>query len=421
MMPGKKDTISVKIDGERTLVQKRLLLLDLRGLFIKFNECYPDCTVGFSTFAKLRPKHCVLAGPHGTHSVCVCTIHENCKLMLEAINVQNMTKQFAMQINNYKDCLYQIMCKEPSSACYLDTCTCPGITDFSESLLQILDHAYIWNIQFSTWTGTDRSTLLTKTVPIHDYVEELCDKLKILKPHSFIAKQQSQYLEDRKKNLSKGEVLVLCDFSENYAYVVQNASQAFHFNNDQCTVFSVLYYYKTNSAIKHKSLIFLSDSLKHDTAAVYTIQSSLLSEIRNNLNNVKKIIYFTDGAKQHFKNRYQMINLMHHEEDFGLTAEWHFHATAHGKNACDGIGATFKREAARVSLLAKPTEAILTSKALFDWAQKHFAKTKILYYNKSDHERFKRKLNRRFQSAPAVPEIQKNHSFTVLPHKRHCS
>ena len=33
---------------------------------------HPDVKVGFSKFAELRPKECVLAGATGTHSVCVC-------------------------------------------------------------------------------------------------------------------------------------------------------------------------------------------------------------------------------------------------------------------------------------------------------------------------------------------------------------
>ena len=39
-----------------------------------------------------------------------------------------------------------------------------------------------------------------------------------------------------------------------------------------------------------------------------------------------------------------------HEEDFGISAEWHFAASAHGKGACDGLGGTVKRLAARASL-----------------------------------------------------------------------
>ena len=41
--------------------------------------------VGLFKFADFRPKHCVLAGASGTHSVCVCTIHQNVKLMMLGI------------------------------------------------------------------------------------------------------------------------------------------------------------------------------------------------------------------------------------------------------------------------------------------------------------------------------------------------
>jgi len=31
----------------------------------------------------------------------------------------------------------------------------------------------------------------------------------------------------------------------------------------------------------------------------------------------------TDNAKQHFKNKYQIANLIHHKADFGIEAQWH--------------------------------------------------------------------------------------------------
>lgn len=88
MMPGKKDCISVKgINGEKSNLQKRLILCDLKELYIHFKENYPDLKIGLSKFADLRPKFCVLAGASGTHSVCVCLYHQNVKLMLTAIKV----------------------------------------------------------------------------------------------------------------------------------------------------------------------------------------------------------------------------------------------------------------------------------------------------------------------------------------------
>ena len=70
LMPGKKDFVSVKFEHGRTQVQKRLILCNLRELYQLFKEKYPHEKIGFSKFAELRPKHCVLAGASGTHSVC---------------------------------------------------------------------------------------------------------------------------------------------------------------------------------------------------------------------------------------------------------------------------------------------------------------------------------------------------------------
>jgi len=69
-----------------------LLFLNLKELRVSFKESNPDTKIGFSTFAKLHSKHCVLAEASGTHSLCVCTIHQNCKLMLDAINIAQLTQ-----------------------------------------------------------------------------------------------------------------------------------------------------------------------------------------------------------------------------------------------------------------------------------------------------------------------------------------
>ena len=81
-MPGKKDFVSVvTAEGKQEHCQKRLILCNLKELYERFKRLYPGTIVWFSTFAMLRPKECVLAGSCGTHSVCVCSLHQNAKLM----------------------------------------------------------------------------------------------------------------------------------------------------------------------------------------------------------------------------------------------------------------------------------------------------------------------------------------------------
>src|SRR5438105_9124795 len=70
----------------------------------------------------------------------------------------------------------------------------------------------------------------------------------------------------------------------------------------------------------------------------------------NPFDGITFIHYFTDGARQHFKSRNAMWFLGHHEEIFGVRAAWNFHASGHGKSACDGIGACLKSQIRRKAL-----------------------------------------------------------------------
>lgn len=68
--------------GNRIELRKRLLLGPLRELYAIFKEKHPSLKVGFSKFATLRPSECVFVRSAGTHTVCVCTYHQNVKLAI---------------------------------------------------------------------------------------------------------------------------------------------------------------------------------------------------------------------------------------------------------------------------------------------------------------------------------------------------
>ena len=71
VMPGKKDCVSVMVHGQHVSRQKYLILSNLKEVYQKFKDAFPETDIGFSKFASLRPKECVLAGASGTHGVCV--------------------------------------------------------------------------------------------------------------------------------------------------------------------------------------------------------------------------------------------------------------------------------------------------------------------------------------------------------------
>jgi hypothetical protein len=82
------DTLFVKLSGDRVQKQKQLVLCKLKDVYTKFKETRPDITISFSKCSGLleRPKWCFLFGSYGTHITCVCTIHQNTKLIMQVID-----------------------------------------------------------------------------------------------------------------------------------------------------------------------------------------------------------------------------------------------------------------------------------------------------------------------------------------------
>ena len=99
-----------------------------------------------------------------------------------------------------------------------------------------MDDNYIDNIQYKQWVSVDRSTLETIIKSADDFVDSFCDQIRLLIPHSFVAKQQSLFQTDAMSSLLPGQFLVIGDFSENYGFVLQDAAQGFHWNNSQATI-----------------------------------------------------------------------------------------------------------------------------------------------------------------------------------------
>ena len=61
-------------------------LCNLQELYTAFREKDPNVNIGLSKFCALRLKWCVLDGSKMTHSVCVCSAHENVMLLVDGIN-----------------------------------------------------------------------------------------------------------------------------------------------------------------------------------------------------------------------------------------------------------------------------------------------------------------------------------------------
>ena len=232
IMPDKKDFICIRKGNQCVHVQKRLMLGNLKEVYQQFKEKHPTDKIGFSKFADLRPKHCILAGASGTHTVCVCTIHQNVTFMMIGGKIAELSAHDDIPLKEYNHCLAKIIYHPPQPDCYFINCnSCPGVTGLKDHLYALMDENMIDTIQYKQWVFTNRSTLETITKPAYEFVESFCEQLKLLLTHSFITKQQSLFQTESKLNLQPGVFQVIADFSENYSFVLQDEAQEFHWNN----------------------------------------------------------------------------------------------------------------------------------------------------------------------------------------------
>lgn len=402
---GMKECKKVIINGEKVTKQKRLLLSNLNELYVHFKNTHPEHKIGRSKFCELRPKWCILAGSSGTHSVCVCIFHQNIKLMIDGAKLNV----------NYKDLLDVLVCDINNYSCMMSLCKeCPDIGIIFE-MFKDFEELLPDNLEFKQWVTTDRAEMVTIIKNQDEFFESLVENLANLKSHHYISKIQSQFLKEKKEKLFENECIILADFAENYTYVVQDEIQGYHWVNDQVTLHPfVLYFRDENSKLRSHSLCALSNYLEHNTSVVHVFQSYVVKYIKHNLPKVEKLVYFSDGSGSQYKNKKNFVNICHHQKDFGLKAEWHFFASCHGKNACDGVGGTTKRELSKVSLQRTTTHQILNIDQIYSFCKEKLRGiTYFLVKEKEINENIER-LKTRYENCLRIKGTRNFHKFCPL-------
>ena len=277
--------------------------------------------------------------------MCVCTIHQNTKLMVDAFcnainksikrreraydkeqaeNGENdgerQEEDFTLYSTTYKDMLGIVVCDTEKMECMVHRCdSCPTYTALRDYIVSKFEEFEIVDdISFSQWDSTDRTDLRTHTA-VEEFVDLLVYSIDNLSTHSFIARSQARYLKARKEDMDKETCIILLDFAENYHYIVQDEVQGFHWNKAQCTLHPVVLYYKNEkNELVHTSLCFISDD--HDTSFVHQLQKLVCNFIKETLPQIKRLEYWSDGCAGQYKNFKNMMNLCNHKDDFGFEA-----------------------------------------------------------------------------------------------------
>ena len=152
----------------------------MHELYTAFKEKHTNLNIRFSKFCALRYKWCVLSGSKLTHSVCVCSAHQNIVLLFDATD-WDLT---------YKVLIKKIVCNTEGNKWIMHRCeTYPGIATLKELLDQEFnEHEDNEKINYCQWDTTGRSILKIITATYEEYRNTLIDAIDDLTRHTYISK-----------------------------------------------------------------------------------------------------------------------------------------------------------------------------------------------------------------------------------------
>ncbi|CAF1313207.1 unnamed protein product [Adineta ricciae] len=192
--PGKKDSITIKENGEKKKLQKRYLLYSLNEIYQLFIEENPQIAIGCSSFKSLRPCN-VLYKSETPHNLCLCIHHENICLLLQAIN-ERVHGLKSIDLHSFVKLL---VCDDTKELCMFKDCSRCSDNFKIKIQDQIIDPSAI--IKWSLWSTTkeNRTVKVDYDGTVQNCVNVLQTKINPFLFHVFIKRQQSNFFEMFKK------------------------------------------------------------------------------------------------------------------------------------------------------------------------------------------------------------------------------
>ncbi len=346
--PGKRDYVTV--NGERK--QTRILNDYLHNLFDKFRAEEPTIKVCRAVFYTMRPKY-ILLSSFLKSSNCLCQIHQNCALLLRALKRVSHGEMSLSPDNFIK--------QHPDS------------NSIHNLLSEIPTDA---EVSFDQWKRVKldekfKNRIVSQTLKRDDFIEKAKEQIVSFRCHAARVKTQYIELKKLKDNLPADHIIIQMDFAENYSCSESSENvQSSYWNKTGVTLHPCVVYSRdsTEENLQHKSYVYISDVLHHNSAMVLAILKILIKkdlQVLIQRQHIKKIHYITDSPFSPYRNKFMFHLLVSHHEMFGVDAVWDYFETGHGKGPCDGVGGSVKRMADQATRQGK---CITDARTFYDWA-----------------------------------------------------
>ena len=293
--PGRKDFVIVYENNKKEKKQKHYLLTKLKEAYSIFCNENPNFQIGFSKFCDLRPQQVKLM-QDVPHSACLCSYHENARLLLVALNKHDKTIP-----TEFLDFIAKLVCNQDSGECMFGICCeCPSIT--------ILTPEIDYN-DISRWQWANNQNGKAEKQEFKGSLMDCSDILKqqssyFLK-HTYIKYMQSRAFISERESLKDDDstVVIQVNSAENYTTQIQNAIQSSYWVSKQLTLFTVCTWEKNGC----HSIVIASDYLSHNKYAELAFMSMLVDHLKH-IREFNRYVVFSDGAPTQFKQKFTVWN-----------------------------------------------------------------------------------------------------------------
>lgn len=199
----------------------------------------------------------------------------------------------------------------------------------------------------------------------------------------------------------------MMDFSQNYSTTTtQGEVQSAFFAQHQVGLYTAIAYVGQENPI---SFIILNDDISHGKDQVWFYERLIIDSVKKDFPHLTHVVFVSDGCAGQFKNKCSLKNLNYTTQDFGITAEWIFSPTSHGKSAADGVGGQMKRNVQR-RVLAGNCE-VYNARDFYNCAKSFAGKTRLFCVSQEEVSNFHTMLNQRWANCKTIPGTRSFHYF----------
>ncbi|PZC77517.1 hypothetical protein B5X24_HaOG203230 [Helicoverpa armigera] len=323
-------------------MQIRYLVDTLRNLYqIYKNE---GGKYSYTTFFRYKPFY-ILSPGLASRDTCMCIKHSNMDFIFMALKLKGV-----ITFTNIGDLLKNVACDTKSFRCMYNKCNeCKSSVQYSGNNLEDEILWYQWVRVDHKYIKSGQEHVTKKTVKqqmngtVSELILEFEKQLKNFKIHVFNWCEQYRQYRACVTNLTNTEMIILCDFSENFDCKYSKEIQSMHYGASK------------NSITLHTGVIFgkecstsfatISDDNSHEPHSIWAHLIPVIKEAKQINPEMKIIHFFSDGPSSQYRQKKNFFLLNYFTKKLGLThTTWSFSEAGHGKSLADGVGGSVKRQ-----------------------------------------------------------------------------